>query len=166
MRRSIVLLCLAWTLLHTACGESGGVDRSQYQPVFDAAMRAVAARDLEALDPLLSTEGRRRLQETLRDFQHRLQDPVQGERILELVAEQRGGVDPAELDAARHGSLEDAWTFLLLSDPRPAVPPRQAPRRLPAGDGMIIEYADPRGTLRTVTLRARDGVWAVDELQL
>lgn len=163
MVRPILLVSV---LLLAGCGESGGVDRSDYQPVFDAAMRAVARRDLAALAPLLSSAGRRRLDDTLRDFQHRLQDPVQGRLILDLAAERRGAIDAGELEAARHGTLEDAWSFLLRSDPRPAVPARQATRRLPGGDGVVVEYADPRGTLRTVTLRARDGVWAVEELQL
>ena len=166
MVRPILLALAASALLLARCGESGGVDRSDYQPVFDAAMRAVARRDLAALEPLLSPDGRRRLEETLRDFQHRLQDPVQGRLILDLAVERRGAIDAAEVETARHGTLEDAWSFLLRSDPRPSVPARQAARRLAGGDGVVVEYADPRGTLRTVTLRARDGVWAVEELQL
>lgn len=163
-RLRFAVLLLTPLLAH--CGESGGLDRSQYQSVFDAAMRAVARRDLQALDPLLSEEGRRRLQATLGDFQHRLQDPVQGKLILDLVEERRGPVDTADLDEARHGSLEAAWRFLLFSDPRPEVPDAQASRPLPGGDGVVVEYADPRGTLRTVTLRPQDGVWAIDDLQL
>ncbi len=162
LRSALVVLAL----LLASCGGRDGLDLSRYESVYDAAMRAVSARDLEALRPLLSPGGRRRLEDTLRDFQHRLQDPVQGRRILDLAAEHRGTLDPAEVDAARHGSLKDAWSFLLLADPRPPVPARRATRRLPEGDGVVVEYSDPRGTLRTVILRCRDGVWAVDDLQL
>ena len=166
MLRPMLLALLVSALGLARCGEPEGVDRSRYQPVFDAAMQAVARRDLAALESLLSPAGHRRLEGTLRDFQHRLQDPVQGALILDLVAERHGAIDPAELAVARHGTLEDAWTFLLRADPRPPVPSRQTARRLPDGAGVVVEYADPRGTLRIVTLVERDGVWAVDELQL
>jgi hypothetical protein len=160
-----ILSCLALLLL-AGCGRDGGVDRSRYETVYEAAMRAVAAHDLAALTPLLSARGRERLEATLRDFQHRLQDPVQGRRILDLAQEHLGGVAPAEIETAMHGDLEDAWTFLLRADPRSPTPARRADRRLPDGAGVVVEYADPRGTLRTVTLSVQDGVWVVDDLQL
>lgn len=166
MPRSILLPLVVSALVLAGCGGPGGVDRSHYQPVFDAAMQAVSARDLPALEALLSPAGQQGLEATLLDFQHRLQDPEQGALILELAAERRGAIDPGELDAARHGTLAAAWHFLLRSDPRPSVPGRQAARRLPDGAGVVVEYADPRGTLRMVTLSERDGHWAVDDLQL
>ena len=150
-----------------ACGgDDGGLDRSRYRTVYDAALQAVHDRDLKALWPLLTENGKDKVQRDLRAWQAQMRDEEKGARILALALESLGSLDPAEVERAKTGRIEDAWAFLLRADPRPARPPTKGLRAAKDGRHVELDYQDPRGALRTVRLVQRADGWYVDELEL
>jgi hypothetical protein len=165
-RSGWALSCLA-LLLAAACGkDEGGLDRSRYDDVYRAAMQAIADRDLGALWPLLTPQGRDKVERDLRDWQERLRDPEQGAYILDQVRRRLPDVTDGEIERARYGTIRDAWEFFLRADPRPASPPSRGLRVAPDGKTVHLDYADPTGTQRTVRLRQLPAGWFVDDLQL
>jgi hypothetical protein len=154
-------------VLVSACGDEE-LDRGSFQAVHDAAMRAVAAADLDALWPLLTERGRQAVERELRGWQERLRDPEQGAHVLRLARENLGveELDPAEIERARYGSIEDAWRFFLRVDPRSSDPPQKGLRVDPGGDLVVIDYENVRGEIRQVRLVRKVSGWYIDDLQL
>ncbi|MFV1959728.1 MAG: hypothetical protein ACC662_09995 [Planctomycetota bacterium] len=154
-------------LVLVACGDRGDrPDRSDFQGVFDRAMEAVAAADLDALWPLLTEGGRGQIERELRSWQKALRDPARRPVILRLVRERRGEVSEEEVELAGRGTIRDAWRFFLRSDPREARPRKAGFEVAADGRSATILYLDPRGVQRAVRLVQRPSGWYVDELQL
>ena len=140
--------------------------RDDYRDVYRRAMLSVAERDLEALWPLLTENGRQGLERVLRQWQGMLAGGEGGELLLQRVRERLPGVTDEEIAAAARGSLADAWRFFLRADPRPAAPKQAGMEVAPDGRGVRLLYESPDGTIREVRLVQRPSGWYVDLLQL
>lgn len=160
-----VLLALATGT--PGCGHGPDApDLPGYEIVYRRAMKAVADRDLAALWPLLTADGRDRVEHSLRTWQAQLRDPDKRAYALRLLRQRHIEVTDAELERAGRGTLEQAWTFFLRADPRPPDPPRRGIKVDPHGRSVQIEYQAPSGDLRTVRLVQTGAGWFVDDLQL
>lgn len=162
VRAAPVLVAILLCASAASCGKREAVDRTCYTSVYEAAMQAVADRDLKALWPLLTERGRENVERHLRAWQAGLSGPF----LLERIRERRGEVDADEIELARHGTIEDVWRFFLEADPRPARPPQKGLRIAPDAKTVTIDYADPTGTIRSVRLIQTPTGWYVDDLQL
>ena len=161
---SVVLATTAGALLLASCGDAARVDRDDYRSVYSAAMAAVAAKDLDALWPLLTDRARQGVEREMRAWQAMLRDPGTGPRILTIVRERRSTVTAADLDRVAKGSVRDAWTLYLEAEPRSPTPKRAGTRACP--ERVTILYEAPYGASRAVELIRRPGGWFVDLLQL
>ena len=167
-RRLPFLLAAGLVLVLAACGDSSdGVDRNDYRTVYADAMRAVAARDLTALWPLLTVNAQQGVESELRGFQKMLGGGGEGgELLLQHVRERLPDVTDERITLAARGTIQDAWELLLEADPRPAKPKSAGMEIAPDGRSVRMLYAGPDGTIREVRLVQRPSGWYVDLLQL
>jgi len=151
------------------CGgdkDGNGVDRSDFRDVYQQAMDAVGARDLQALWPLLTESGRQGVERELRQWQAILGGGEGSELLLPQLRERMPGVTDEQIAAVAQGSLADAWRFLLTADPHPARPKAAGMEIAPDGRRVRMNYHGPDGTIREVRLVQRPSGWYVDLLQL
>lgn len=165
----LLTLTLGLALL-TACGDGGkGDPRASAQGTFDAAMRAVAAADLDALWPLLTESAREGVERELRHWQTRFEDPDEGRFLRAQIRRRLGPVGEDRFELAAKGSLRDVFQLMMEADPRPADPKQHAYLVEENGRRVRIRYESPSGDqskLVEAVLVQRDSGWYVASLQL
>ena len=165
MCRSFRLLCaLAWVAVCAGCGGDEGVDRSDGQAVFRAAMRAVHDADWETLQGLLTKDARFALERDMTRLQANLAAPPEGSELHKRVREALGDRYAAEVRAAVEGGLPEVLRLYVRAWPREREP-KQKGMELDSLQ-MTLLYEAPGGVLRPVKLVNRGGRWYVQELHL
>ena len=163
------LACLGLAIGLVACGaekDAAREGRGDFRAVYQSALDAVAARDLEALWPLLTENGRQGLERELRLWQKMLAGGDGNAILLQRLRERLPDVTDEEIAAVARGSLLDAWRFFLRADPHPARPKGSGMELAPDGRSVRMLYQGPDGTIREVRLVQRPSGWYVDLLQL
>ncbi len=150
------------------CGSENGAStgRDDFRSVYQQAMDAVGARDLQALWPLLTENGRQGVERELRQWQAMLAGGEGSELLRQRLRERLPEVTDAQVAQVARGSLADAWRFFLTADPHPARPKPAGLEIAPNGRSVRMHYLGPNGTMREVRLVQRPSGWYVDLLQL
>ncbi len=158
------LTALAAALLLVACGGDEGLDRTQPQAVFRAALIAVHDGDWKTLKTLLTKEARREMERDLARLKRRLSHPEDGKIERALARQRLGERDKEEIQRVVDGGPAAALRFYVLIMPR---------ERSPAPRGMQVDklartmlYAAADGTLRPVRLVQVLDKWLIADLQL
>jgi hypothetical protein len=129
-------------------------------------MRATAKADLADLWPLLTPQGKEKVEQDLRAWQLRLRDPKDADVIAREVRRLDPKAKPEDFYTARDGSISDVWRFFLMAKPRPAKPKTTGLRIDPTTRTAQIGYIDVEGTERVVHLTEDSGRWRIDYLPL
>jgi hypothetical protein len=172
--RTLVPILLAVTLL-AGCGRGGGgggggrpaPDVSTPEAVLVEAHRALAAGDWASLQPFLTVEGRARAEADLKAWHDVLTDPVTGPRAagrIPMPADEAGRA-VARRAIAEADTAALLW-LLVLTDPRPVLPPLAPVPRAPDVARAELSYPVRGGEQRRVVLVRQPDGWRIDRLQL
>ncbi len=151
------------------CAREARLDRSAWQPVFYAAMRAFHEHDIDQLWPLLDEKGREMVERDLRSWQSRLLDPKEGPGIRDRIRRRRPDVTDETVELAARGTLRDVFSLLFEVDPRPERPPTHGVQLAPDGKSVTVLFECPSGAETKIVpaLLVQTGAgWFLDRIQL
>jgi hypothetical protein len=170
VRRSLLPLALAVALAGCGRGDEqvDAPNLTAWQGTFQAALDALGRQDYAALRALLTPVGKQTLDADLTLFGKMVADPVEGPRVMAKVRRRWPEVPDALVEAARAGSIPDAWAlFLGAGVPRGQKPEGAGVKLDPKQKDVVTAlYRYPGGPHLPMELKQVRGGWAVERISL